>query len=103
MQNNVERARIFHPFAALKGYEEALREIERIVENRKDLSNDDKDVLDNKIKNIKIGDMVSVKYYYGFEYIETIGIFKGIDKICKQIQVLNSKIDFDDILDINII
>lgn len=102
MQNNVERAKIFHPFAALKGYDEALKQIEKIVEEKKELSDDYKDILDNKINNIKIGDIVSVKYYYGVEYIETKGIFKGIDNINKQIQILNSKIYFDDIIDINV-
>lgn len=103
MQNNIDRARLFHPFAALKGYDEVLRQMEKIVDDRIFLEEDTLNILNNKLQKIKIGDVITVKYYYGLEYIKTTGPVKRIDKIYKKIEVLNSKIKFDDIVDISIV
>ena len=43
-----ERAAQFSPFAALAGYEEAVRETGRVVEQRVELSEEEKAVLDRK-------------------------------------------------------
>ena len=44
-----ERAKQFMPFAALKGYEEALKEKEKIVVPRRELSEETKEQLDRRI------------------------------------------------------
>lgn len=100
MQNNLDRAKQFLPFDALKGFRKALEEKEKIIENKKSLDDDYFKELDLKIRNLKVGMNVCIKYYYDLEYIETIGIIKRIDINNKYIYVLNTKIDFDNILDI---
>lgn len=102
MQNNLDRAKQFLPFDALKGFRKALEEKEKIVENKKSLDDDYFKELDIKIKNLKRGMNIRIKYYNELEYIETIGIIKKIDMNNKYIYILNSKIDFDNILDIEI-
>ena len=52
MQNNLDRAKQFLPFDALKGFRKALEEKEKIYENKKDLSDDYFNNLDIKIKNV---------------------------------------------------
>lgn len=94
MLNNIDRAKQFKPFSALKGYEETLRLVEQQVEDKFSIN------LNNKIKCLKINDEISIKHYHGIEYLETKGIVKRIDKIHKKIELLNSIISFDDIIDI---
>ena len=43
---------------------------------------------------------VRIKYYHDLEYIETTGVIRKIDNLSRYIVLLNSKISFDDILDI---
>ncbi len=52
-----ERAKQFMPFAALKGYEEALREKEKTVASRIELSGEMKEEPDGKMRQIKRNDM----------------------------------------------
>ncbi len=52
-----ERAKQFMPFAALKGYEEALREKEKTVASRIEFSGKMKEEPDEKMRQIKRNDM----------------------------------------------
>lgn len=94
------RAKQFLPFAALTGFEDTIKSIEKIGTDRKELSEDFKDKLNDKISKIKKGDSITVKYYSGIDYIETTGIVKFVDIVNKCICLLNSKILFEDIIDI---
>lgn len=99
MQN---RARQFLPFDALKGFKEALHIAEQEVEEKKILSDDFKEILDKKIRKLKIGDNVFIKHYSGIEYIETIGLVKKIDVVSHYIYLNHSKILFDDIIQVEL-
>ena len=100
MQNK-DRAKIFMPFDALNGFREALRDVERVYEEKKELSSDIFEELNEKIKALNISDLVTIKHYYDEIYIETTGIVKKIDKYKKLIYIDNSIISFDDIIQIN--
>lgn len=100
MQNDIDRARQFLPFDALKGFRESLEKTEFLLENKKTLSSDSEEELNNKFLSLSIGNYVFVKYYYQFEYVESYGIVKKIDTIYKNLYLSNSKISFDDIIDI---
>lgn len=95
-----ERAKQFMPFAALKGYENALREKEKIVVPRIELSDDMKEELDIKLKDIRIKDIVSIVYYAKEEYIKITGMVSKIDTSAGYIKIVNQKIDFSDVFDI---
>ena len=100
MLNNLERARQFLPFDALKGFRESLEKTELLFESKKILSDDSEEELNKVFLSLDVGNRVLVKYYYGFEYIETYGIIKKIDSIYKNLYLSNSKISFDDIIEI---
>ena len=101
MLNDKEfRAKQFLPFAALTGFEDTIRSVEKIGTDKKDLSDDFKERLNKKILRLKKGDTITIKYYSGIDYVETTGIIKCIDEINKSINLLNSKIFFEDIIDI---
>lgn len=100
MQNR--RAVQFMPFDALSGFHEALKEVEKIKEEKKDISIEYEEIINNKLKNLKVNDTVSINYYYNQEYIDTYGKIKKIDYYNKYIIILNSKIYFNDIININL-
>ena len=87
------RAKLFMPFDAMKGLNEALRREEEKHENG--INNYD---IKNEIKKININDKVNVRYFYEFETLELIGLLREKNK--SNIIVSNTKINIDDIDDI---
>lgn len=98
--SRADRAKQFMPFAALKGYEEALRAKERIVVDKKDLSEEQKEELDIMIRSIRKQDIVTVVYFEKDEYLKLTGMVSKIDVDSRFIQIVNSKIQFDDLFSI---
>ena len=72
MVNKSERARQFLPFDALKGFKEAIKEKQRIVVNRKELTEDTLENLSYKFNQIKEGTIITIIHYDKFEYIKTV-------------------------------
>ena len=104
MQNkNVDRAKQFLPFEALKGFKEAIRMIENKGDTKKELSEDNKNDINSILKKLDKGNKVKVKYYYLTEYIEVISNFLKIDEINKILYLKDTKINIEDIISINII
>jgi len=95
-----DRAKQFMPFAALKGYENALREKEKIVVPKIELSEDMKEELDVTLKEVQLKDIVTVVYYDTDEYIKITGMVSKIDTSAGYIKIVNTKINFNDVFDI---
>ena len=98
----VDRAKLFLPFDALKGLQDSLRRVEKCVEDKVCLSDDIYDDLNEKFNSLKVGDNVLIKYYYNLEYVESSGVIKKIDYVNKNIYLMNSVINVDDIVDMQI-
>lgn len=95
-----DRAKQFMPFAALRGYEEALRAKERIIVDKKELSEEKKEELDEMIHLIKKQDIVTVIYYEKDEYLKLTGMISRLDFDSRILQIVGTKIDFDNIFSI---
>lgn len=95
-----ERAKQFMPFAALKGYPEALWRKEKIVVSRMELSDEYKEMLDWKLRQVQKNDMITVTYFCKNEYLKQTGMVSRIDETARILQVVNSKIPFEDIYEI---
>ena len=95
------RAKQFMPFAALKGYEEALRAKEKIVVEKIELSEEKKAELDYKIQQIHKNDMVTVVYFLKDEYIKLEGMVSRLDRDAKVLKIVNTKIPFEDIYELS--
>lgn len=93
----LDRAKQFAPFAALKGFEEALRAKEKVVLAKRDLSEEEMDALNNAINTVCFGDMVIARFYQGDECIELQGVVSRIDIDAKIIKIINTKIMFEDL------
>ena len=53
MVNKSDRPRQFMPFDALKGYKEAIKEKQKVIVEKKELSEDDAIMLSRKLNEIK--------------------------------------------------
>lgn len=102
MKNNekLQRAKIFLPFDALKGFKEALREKEKILVDKKILSMEEKEKISDQIKQIQKGMVIKVIYFEKNEYIELEGMVSNIDYVYQKIKIVKKDISFNDILDI---
>lgn len=108
------RAAQFAPFAALTGYEGQIKETARLTNNRIDLDEELKSILDSKLQEIqdKLKTRPRVEFTYfipdskkdGGKYVTVAGIIKKIDEY-KQVIVLENKqeIPIQEIIDISIV
>ena len=96
-----DRAKQFMPFAALKGYEEALKKKEKIVVTKSELSEEYKEALDYKINQVHKNDIVTVVYYFKGQYLKMTGMVSRIDFNARIIKIVNSRIRFEDLYDIS--
>ncbi|AEB06811.1 hypothetical protein Corgl_0697 [Coriobacterium glomerans PW2] len=97
------RAAQFAPFAALQGYYDLIRDTERIIEPRHELTEDEAVALSQTIADLRPGDMMRVTYYAGDAYLTRTGCAGGIDRDRRRLQLVKTVIDFDDVRDIEIL
>ena len=95
-----DRARQFMPFAALTGYYEVIKQRENIIEPRKDLSEDEAEILSSKLGNIQKGMLITLTYYKEDCYETLTGLVSNIDSIYRTITIVKTKIVIDDVYDI---
>lgn len=98
MQN--KRAAQFQPFDALSGLKRELKERERIIVPKKDLSEDELELLNYKMSKVKIGMIVTIEHFDKTEYIKTVGVVSKIEVTANYISVVKTKIFFKNIIGI---
>jgi len=98
--SRADRAKQFMPFAALKGYDEALNRKARIPQARILLAEDAQTELDEKLRRLRPGDEVTALYYSGGEYVSLRGRLRRIDPIGGVLAADGIEIPFEDLLDI---
>ena len=106
-----DRAAQFSPFAALTGYEDAIRETARLTDNWVQLSEDKKQELDEKLRQLiadrERTESVTIIYFQpddrkeGGSYVTVTGQIKKIDDCSQKIFLTDgTKIDLGRIVDI---
>ncbi len=58
-----DRAAQFAPFAALTGYGEAVKETERIVDKKRELTDEEKENIDYALRNLKNNPYAEIEYF----------------------------------------
>lgn len=96
-----ERAKQFMPFAALKGYPDALKKKEKVVVPKIELSPEYQEELDRKLRQVQKNDIITVVYFSKDEYLQLTGMVSRIDATARILKIVNTKISFEDIYDIS--
>ena len=99
--SKADRASQFMPFAALKGYKEALEAKEKIFVPKVELSEDTLAYLDYQIKLLTEGTMAEITYYSEGNYVKKSGIISKINKDARFLTMVKTDISFDDIKEIS--
>lgn len=78
-----QRAKIFLPFAGVRGLDEAIerKKEEKLLEKRILLSEESEDEINRVLLDIKKGDRIKVSYYDGARYREEEGILLKEDRM----------------------
>lgn len=97
-----ERAKQFLPFAAVKGLTEALEKKEKIFVTKVEMSEALAMELNEKIHNIQKGSIVTITYFNDDAFIRFTGTVVEIDSIFRTIQIDDTRIDIDDIQDLEL-
>ena len=98
--DRAERARVFMPFAALKGYYDLILAQEDGQEVRRELDDETVAKISCKLNRINKGSSIEVEYYECGNYITEKGKVSRIDYSYKYLVVNEQKIWFDDNMDI---
>ena len=99
----LQRAKQFMPFAALEGLQELLAETAQYKESRKELSEEQLEVLDTQCKGLVIGDVVSVVYHNGRVYDTVQGRLQQIDTVHRTMTVGDVLVPMSHIMRVTII
>jgi len=97
-----ERAKQFSPFAALKGYEEAIARKQRIKEDEVLLTDYSKALLDEKLKTLAKGTQTDIEYFDRDERVSRRiqGKLTRISPQTMSLQIDGISIAFEDIIEI---
>ena len=98
-----ERAKQFMPFAALKGYPDALRKKEKIIVPKMELSEEYEEELDRRLRQVRKNDIVTAVYFHRGEYLKMTGMVSRIDATARVLKIVNTKIAFGDLYDIHVV
>lgn len=84
----IDRAAQFAPFAALTGYDTAVKETARLTSDRIELTEEEKLILDAQLRGAaETGETVCITYFVpdkkkaGGAHVDTVGQVKKIDRI----------------------
>jgi len=94
------RAKQFMPFDALKGFREAVAEKERILVPKRDLSEEKKEELDWKLRQIQNEDIITLEYFQNREYVQVTGMVTRMDDVGRTLEIANRRIAYTDISDL---
>ena len=96
--STADRAKQFLPFAALKGFEEAIGKRRKLDFEPVLLGEDAAEELDEKIRALSPGDDVRIVYYGNREFNGLSGRVKKINEYERLLELEEEKIRIDDII-----
>jgi len=97
VNEKTSRAKQFLPFASLKGYYDEIRERNRVIQVRRDRTDEENNLLSFQMNQIKKGVMIKVTHYDKDAYVTTEGIVSHIDIAFHTLSIVKTKISLDDI------
>ena len=98
--DHVQRAKQFLPFNSLKGFYDLVLEAEKIKMPRRKITQDEAELINEKIVKLKIGMMVIITYYETDGYVKIQGVISFIDTVYKTIKIVDNVLQIKDIIDV---
>ncbi len=95
-----ERARQFMPFDALDGFRSLISTQDKTVEEKRELSEEKLNMLNEKMRRIQKGTRVEITYYEKDGYLKKDGIVTGLNFDMNFIRVIDKVIYFEDVYEI---
>ncbi len=100
--SRAERARQFMPFAALRGFEELIREQTKEIAPKRELSEEQAARLSARLARLERGMLVKVVYYAQDGYVTLRGMISDVNLPMRTITVVKIEISIDEIADLRI-
>ena len=97
-RSRADRAKLFAPFASLKGYYDMILETEDRREGRRELSEDDAAALSDKLMRTEKGKHIRICCYNGMHYITLEGTVVRFEPELRMLTLGEKRIRFDDIV-----
>lgn len=94
------RGKQYMPFDALEGYMQEIEKRKVIYIEKPLISNDMAEEINYKLKGLKLGDMISLKYYSAGSIYHVTGEVLRINSQNRSLKVDKKGIKFTDILEI---
>ena len=91
------RAQIFQSFDSLKDFKEMIQECEVEIVSPRILSQDDYEILDERVHQIQKGMMVTIEYYDRIHYKRITGVVSKINLDTQILQIVKTKINLTQI------
>jgi hypothetical protein len=91
------------PFAALEGYYDLVRDQERVVEPRRELTDEEVARISHELAVVRRGDLVRVTHYVGGAYVTQEGVVSEIDVPFHVLQVVRTRIRFEDLWSVEVL
>ena len=91
------RAQIFKSFDSLNGFKEMIQECEVEIVSPRILSQDDYEILDERVHQIQKGMMVTIEYYDRIHYKRITGVVSKINLDTQILQIVKTKINLKQI------
>jgi len=98
VNEKASRAKQFLPFASLKGYYDEIRERQRIIEPKRERSEEENILLSHQMNQLKKGMMIKVKHYVKDAYEITEGLVTQVDPVFHTLTIVKNKISLEDII-----
>ena len=92
------RAKQFMPFAALKGFEEALSLQENVRQQKAALDEEEIEKINRQLMKLTAGDSARLVYFYQGRYTPLNGRVQAIDANRQFLEMDGKRVYFDDIL-----
>lgn len=83
-----------------RGTYDLILQKQRVVEPRRDLSEDAAEELSHKLAQLKSGQMIRVTHYDTDAYVQTVGVLTRFNLAERYLTVVKTHIPLDDIVDV---
>lgn len=97
-----QRAKIFTPFSALKGFEDLIREQENTYDEMPELSDDQYEDLNYAVNSIRVGDDITVKFFRDYHIRTVFGSVTKLDLQRREIWINRKRIAFEELIEITL-